>query len=58
MLVSFDVVAIVRSRVGAARTLNHVSRLDLCLSSGEIGEQNFFLLAVFAGETEIPLAGG
>ncbi len=58
MLVPLDVVAIVRSGVGATRTLNYVSRLELRLPSREIGEQDFFLLTVFAGETEIPLAGG
>jgi len=58
VLVSFDVVAVVRSSVRATRTLNHVRRFDLGLPSREIGEQNFLLLTVFAGETEIPLAGG
>jgi len=58
MLISFDVVAIIRSRVRTAGTLDHVRCLDLGLAAREIGEKNFLLLAVFAGETEIPLAGG
>jgi len=58
MLISFHVVTIVRSGVRAAGTLNYVSRPEFCLTSGEIGEQDFFLVAVFASETEIPLAGG
>jgi hypothetical protein len=37
---------------------DNVRCFDLGLSVREIGEKNFFLLAVFAGETEIPLAGG
>lgn len=58
MLITFDVVAVVRSRVRTTRTLDHIGGPDLCLASREVGEENFFLLAVFAGETEIPLAGG
>jgi hypothetical protein len=58
VLISLDIVAVVRSGVSTARTLDNVSCLDLGLASGKIGEKNFFLLAVFAGETEIPLAGG
>jgi hypothetical protein len=58
MLVPLDVVAIVRSCVRTAGTLNNVGCFDLGFSVREIGEENFFLLAVFAGETEIPLAGG
>ena len=57
-MISFDIVAIIRSRVRTARTLDNIRCLDLGLAAREIGEKNFLLLAVFAGETEIPLAGG
>src|SRR6185369_10201004 len=41
-----------------ARTLDDVSGFDFCLPSREVREENFLFLAVFASETEIPLAGG
>jgi hypothetical protein len=58
MLVAFDVIALVRAGVRTARTLNDVSSFDLRLSAREIWEKDLFFFAVFAGETEIPLAGG
>jgi hypothetical protein len=58
VLISFDVVAIVRSRVRAAGTLDNVGGLELSLAAREVSKEDFLLLAVFAGETKIPLAGG
>ena len=58
MFVTFDVVRVVRACVRTARTLNDVRRFDLCLPSRKVREENFLFLAVFASETEIPLAGG
>src|SRR6185503_18779082 len=58
MLVTFDVVRVVRACVRTARTLNDVSGFDFGLSSRKVREENFLFLAVFASETEIPLAGG
>ena len=58
MLVTFDVVRVVRASVRTSGTLDDVSGFDFGLSSREVREENFLFLAVFASETEIPLAGG
>ena len=58
MLVTFDVVGVIRAGVRTARALNNVSGFNPCLSSGKVREKDFLFLAVFASETEIPLTGG
>ena len=57
-MVTFDVVRVVRACVRTARTFNDVSGFDFGLPSRKVREENFLFLAVFASETEIPLAGG
>ena len=57
MLITFDIVRVIRACVRTARTLNNVSGFDSCLPSRKVREKNFLFLAVFASETEIPLAG-
>ena len=57
-MVTFDVVRVVRACVRTARTLDDVSGFDSCLPSRKVREKDFFLMAVFARETKIPLAGG
>ena len=58
MLVTFDVVRVIRACVRTAGALNDVSGFNPGLSSGKVREKDFLFLAVFARETEIPLAGG
>ena len=58
MLVTLNVVSIIRTCMTTARTLNDVSGFDFGLTSRKVREKNFLFLAVFASETEIPLAGG
>jgi hypothetical protein len=58
MLVTFDVVRVIRACVRTARALNDVSGFNSGLSSGKVREKDFLFLAVLASETEIPLTGG
>jgi hypothetical protein len=48
MLVALDVVAVVCAGVSAMRTLNNVGRFDLRFTTREVGEENLFLMAMFA----------
>ena len=56
MLVTLDVVAIVRTFVQTKRTLDNVRRADSRFAAREVGEENLFGLTLLAGETEIPLS--
>ena len=58
MFVAFDVVSVVRACVRTARTFNNVSGFDSGLPTRQVRDENFLFIAVFASETEIPLAGG
>ena len=44
--------------MSTTRTLNNISRFDLCFTTREVGEENLFFVAVFAREAKIPLSGG
>lgn len=44
--------------MGTMRTLNDIRRFDSGFTAREVGEQNFFFVAVFASEAKIPLTGG
>jgi hypothetical protein len=58
VLVALDVLAIVGAGVSTARALDDVRGFDLRFATREVGEKNFFFVAVFARETKIPLSGG
>ena len=58
MLVALNVVSIVRAGVSTSGTLNDISGFDLGFTTREVGEENLFLVAVFACEAKIPLSGG
>ena len=58
MLVAFNVIAVVRAFMKAARTFDDIRGFDLRLTSREVGKKNLLGVAVFARETKIPLSGG
>ena len=58
MLIAFNVVAVVRAFVKAARTFDHIGGFDLRLTSREVGKENLLRMAVLASETKVPLSGG
>jgi hypothetical protein len=58
MLITFDLVSVVRAFVKTIRAFHNVSRPDTRLATRQIGEENLFRLTLLARETKIPLSGG
>src|ERR1041384_7899665 len=58
MVVALDVLTVVCAGVRTRRALDDIRRFDLRFATREIGEKNFFFVALFACEAKIPLSGG
>jgi hypothetical protein len=58
MLITFDIVSIVRAFVKTVRAFHNIRRPDARLATRQIGEENLFRFTLLARETKIPLSGG